>query len=208
MAQYLFQDKQGFMQVYGPRQPSTGAYAIVTGVFSQQQIDGEQLTIEGGPCCCFCCMLLLTLPCQPTRGFPENQPPACFVEQLPSLPQAKVNTSFHCDALLHCLSSFKISGMWSCCTSRPHNSTWGRAARPAVAVPARHRYRQGRCHCCHAPAQPPIATTGCVAGNGSHYRDFIHVSDIVDGLIVGMQSKVQGTSINLGTGRTLTVKVS
>ena len=40
------------MQVYGPRQPSTGAYAIVTGVFSQQQIDGEQLTIEGGPCCC------------------------------------------------------------------------------------------------------------------------------------------------------------
>ena len=49
---------------------------------------------------------------------------------------------------------------------------------------------------------------GFAAGDGSHYRDFIHVSDIVDGLIVGMQSKVQGASINLGTGRTLTVKVS
>ena len=47
-------DKHGFMQVYGPRQPSTGAYAIVTGVFSQQQIDGEQLTIEGEPCCRYC----------------------------------------------------------------------------------------------------------------------------------------------------------
>jgi nucleoside-diphosphate-sugar epimerase len=36
-----------FFMVYGPRQPSTGAYAIVTGVFAKQHADGKQLTIEG-----------------------------------------------------------------------------------------------------------------------------------------------------------------
>lgn len=36
-----------FFMVYGPRQPSTGAYAIVTGVFAKQAADGKQLTIEG-----------------------------------------------------------------------------------------------------------------------------------------------------------------
>lgn len=36
-----------FFMVYGPRQPSTGAYAIVTGVFAQQAADGKPLTIEG-----------------------------------------------------------------------------------------------------------------------------------------------------------------
>lgn len=36
-----------FFMVYGPRQPSTGAYAIVTGVFAKQAADGLSLTIEG-----------------------------------------------------------------------------------------------------------------------------------------------------------------
>lgn len=36
-----------FFMVYGPRQPSTGAYAIVTGVFAKQAADGQSLTIGG-----------------------------------------------------------------------------------------------------------------------------------------------------------------
>lgn len=36
-----------FFMVYGPRQPSTGAYAIVTGVFAKQAADDQPLTIEG-----------------------------------------------------------------------------------------------------------------------------------------------------------------
>ena len=35
------------MAVYGPRQPSEGAYAIVTGVFLKQHEQGQNLTIEG-----------------------------------------------------------------------------------------------------------------------------------------------------------------
>lgn len=33
--------------MYGPRQPSEGAYAIVTGVFLKQHEQGKELTIEG-----------------------------------------------------------------------------------------------------------------------------------------------------------------
>ena len=36
-----------FFMVYGPRQPTTGAYAIVTGVFAKEAADGKPLTIEG-----------------------------------------------------------------------------------------------------------------------------------------------------------------
>ncbi|KAJ3373312.1 hypothetical protein GGF31_000745 [Allomyces arbusculus] len=36
-----------FFMVYGPRQPTTGAYAIVTGVFLKKWIDNEPLPIEG-----------------------------------------------------------------------------------------------------------------------------------------------------------------
>jgi hypothetical protein len=36
-----------FFMVYGPRQPTTGAYAIVTGVFARQASQGKPLTIEG-----------------------------------------------------------------------------------------------------------------------------------------------------------------
>lgn len=33
--------------VYGPRNPSSGAYWIVTGIFANQKARGEKLTIEG-----------------------------------------------------------------------------------------------------------------------------------------------------------------
>lgn len=36
-----------YFQVYGPGQPTTGAYALVTGVFLRQYAAGEPLTIEG-----------------------------------------------------------------------------------------------------------------------------------------------------------------
>lgn len=36
-----------FFMVYGPRQPSAGAYAIVTGIFAKQAAEGKLLTIEG-----------------------------------------------------------------------------------------------------------------------------------------------------------------
>lgn len=36
-----------YFQVYGPGQPRTGAYALVTGVFLRQYAAGEPLTIEG-----------------------------------------------------------------------------------------------------------------------------------------------------------------
>lgn len=36
-----------YFQVYGPGQPTTGAYALVTGIFLRQYRAGEPLTIEG-----------------------------------------------------------------------------------------------------------------------------------------------------------------
>lgn len=36
-----------YFQVYGPGQPTTGAYALVTGIFLRQFAAGESLTIEG-----------------------------------------------------------------------------------------------------------------------------------------------------------------
>lgn len=36
-----------YFQVYGPGQPTTGAYALVTGIFLRQYAAGEALTIEG-----------------------------------------------------------------------------------------------------------------------------------------------------------------
>lgn len=36
-----------YFQVYGPGQPTTGAYALVTGIFLRQYFAGEPLTIEG-----------------------------------------------------------------------------------------------------------------------------------------------------------------
>lgn len=85
------------MQVYGPRQPSTGAYAIVTGVFSQQQIDGEQLTIEGEPCCRYCFLVHASA----AVDMPAHQ----------RAPRKPASGSCGSDACL----LFKIIGMWSCC---------------------------------------------------------------------------------------------
>jgi UDP-glucose 4-epimerase len=36
-----------YFQVYGPNQPSTGPYALVTGIFLKQAREGSPLTIEG-----------------------------------------------------------------------------------------------------------------------------------------------------------------
>lgn len=36
-----------YFQVYGPGQPTSGAYALVTGIFLRQLVAGEDLTIEG-----------------------------------------------------------------------------------------------------------------------------------------------------------------
>ena len=36
-----------YFQVFGPRQPSSGPYALVTGIFLKQWIEGKPLTIEG-----------------------------------------------------------------------------------------------------------------------------------------------------------------
>jgi UDP-glucose 4-epimerase len=36
-----------YFQVYGPGQPTTGAYALVTGIFLRQLAAGEPLTVEG-----------------------------------------------------------------------------------------------------------------------------------------------------------------
>ena len=44
-----------------------------------------------------------------------------------------------------------------------------------------------------------------IEGDGTHYRDFIHVDDIVRGLVMGYQSTVNGTTVNLGTGSFATV---
>jgi nucleoside-diphosphate-sugar epimerase len=36
-----------YFQVYGPGQPTTGAYALVTGIFLRQYLAGQHLTIQG-----------------------------------------------------------------------------------------------------------------------------------------------------------------
>jgi hypothetical protein len=46
-----------------------------------------------------------------------------------------------------------------------------------------------------------------IEGDGSHYRDFIHVHDIVEGLILSQQSPdLRGEVVNLGTGTSFSVK--
>eukprot|EP00746_Dinoflagellata_sp_MGD_P062338 gnl/MRDRNA2_/MRDRNA2_26234_c0_seq1.p1 gnl/MRDRNA2_/MRDRNA2_26234_c0~~gnl/MRDRNA2_/MRDRNA2_26234_c0_seq1.p1 ORF type:complete len:470 (+),score=95.74 gnl/MRDRNA2_/MRDRNA2_26234_c0_seq1:54-1463(+) len=45
-----------------------------------------------------------------------------------------------------------------------------------------------------------------IEGNGKQFRDFIHVDDIARGLIMGYQSRVRATVINLGTGVKYSVK--
>jgi nucleoside-diphosphate-sugar epimerase len=45
-----------------------------------------------------------------------------------------------------------------------------------------------------------------IEGTGKQFRDFIHVDDIARGLIMGYQSQVRATVINLGTGIKYSVK--
>jgi len=39
-----------------------------------------------------------------------------------------------------------------------------------------------------------------IEGSGEQYRDFVHVSDVARSCILGYQSDVRGTSINVGSG--------
>lgn len=45
-----------------------------------------------------------------------------------------------------------------------------------------------------------------IEGTGVNFRDFVHVKDVVRALILGYQSEVHATVINVGTGLTHTVK--
>merc|ERR1712093_46858 len=45
-----------------------------------------------------------------------------------------------------------------------------------------------------------------IEGNGLQYRDFVHVEDIARGCILGYQSPIRGTVINLGSGTKYSVK--
>ena len=45
-----------------------------------------------------------------------------------------------------------------------------------------------------------------IEGSGEQFRDFIHVSDVVKGLIQAYRSDVRGVTLNIGSGRKHTVK--
>jgi nucleoside-diphosphate-sugar epimerase len=46
-----------------------------------------------------------------------------------------------------------------------------------------------------------------VLGDGSHFRDFIHVSDIARGLVMSYQNpEARGVTVNLGSGDAVSVK--
>merc|ERR1711920_226967 len=45
-----------------------------------------------------------------------------------------------------------------------------------------------------------------IEGTGENYRDFVHVKDVVRALILGLQSDLHGTVVNVGTGTTHSVK--
>jgi len=45
-----------------------------------------------------------------------------------------------------------------------------------------------------------------IEGSGENFRDFIHVDDVARALILGYQSTVHGTVINIGTGKAHSVK--
>ncbi|CAJ1396041.1 unnamed protein product [Effrenium voratum] len=45
-----------------------------------------------------------------------------------------------------------------------------------------------------------------IEGDGQNFRDFVHVADVARSLILGYQSDVHGTSINIGSGERHSVK--
>jgi len=45
-----------------------------------------------------------------------------------------------------------------------------------------------------------------IEGTGKNFRDFVHVHDVARSLILGYQSSVHGTVINIGTGKAYSVK--
>lgn len=45
-----------------------------------------------------------------------------------------------------------------------------------------------------------------IEGTGENFRDFIHVQDLVAGIVAAFKSEVRGTTINLGSGEKHTIK--
>lgn len=45
-----------------------------------------------------------------------------------------------------------------------------------------------------------------IEGDGQNFRDFVHVNDVARALILGYQSDIHGTSINIGSGEKHSVK--
>jgi len=45
-----------------------------------------------------------------------------------------------------------------------------------------------------------------IEGSGDNFRDFVHVRDVARALVLGYQSSVHGTAINVGTGHTFSIK--
>lgn len=45
-----------------------------------------------------------------------------------------------------------------------------------------------------------------IEGTGEQFRDFIHVEDVARGLVLGYQSSLRGTVVNLGSGSHFSVK--
>jgi len=45
-----------------------------------------------------------------------------------------------------------------------------------------------------------------IEGTGQQFRDFVHVKDVARACILGLQSSVHGTVVNVGTGVTFSIK--
>jgi nucleoside-diphosphate-sugar epimerase len=55
-------------------------------------------------------------------------------------------------------------------------------------------------------AQKSLGLPLTIEGSGDQYRDFIHVKDIVEGILRAYHSDVRGVTINLGTGEKHSIK--
>jgi len=45
-----------------------------------------------------------------------------------------------------------------------------------------------------------------IEGSGNNFRDFVHVEDVARALVLGLQSDVHGTAVNVGSGQAFSVK--
>merc|ERR1712079_841389 len=45
-----------------------------------------------------------------------------------------------------------------------------------------------------------------IEGSGNNFRDFVHVEDVARALVLGLQSNLHGTAVNVGSGQAYSVK--